>query len=207
MLALILIALIFAAVLVLIASRPSAKSKAEVLGEEGERKVAQILGGLSPEYEVINDLMLPCGKGYQQIDHIVISPVGIIVIETKNFSGKIYGDDASTMWLQDLAGKKRRFYSPVEQNETHCACVRRYFGKRALVYSVVVFSDRARVNVVTDKALLCAFRSLRSTIEGLTRTSAPILNADDRYEIKKGFFRLNDGSEEAKRIHRNSCVR
>lgn len=207
MLALILLALIVIVVLTSVVGRRAAKSKAEELGEDGERHVARILGTLAPEFEVINDLLLPCGKGYVQIDHVVISPVGIIVIETKNYSGAIFGDDATTMWVQDLAGRKRRFYSPVEQNETHCACVRRHFGKRALVYSVVVFSDRARVNAFSDKALLCSFRSLRSLIEGLNRTTAPILDADDRYEIKKAFFRLNDGSEEAKRIHRNSCER
>src|SRR6476660_3920949 len=44
-------------------------------------------------YRHFNDLYLPHpdGHGTTQIDHVVVSPFGIFVIETKNFRGWIFG--------------------------------------------------------------------------------------------------------------------
>lgn len=63
-------------------------------------------------------------KKSTQIDHVVVSPYGIFVIETKNYKGFIYGDTDGKMWTQVLlAGKSgtrhNKFYSPVKQNQTH----------------------------------------------------------------------------------------
>ncbi|AUB58791.1 nuclease [Methanobacterium sp. MZ-A1] len=64
-------------------------------GLEGEKMVADYLNTLPKDYFVYNDVKLP-GKG-GNIDHIVIGPTGVYVIETKNYSGKyrIKGDQ----WL------------------------------------------------------------------------------------------------------------
>lgn len=61
----------------------------------GEQKVTRILlSALSDEYSIFNDVKLKSMLG-GNIDHIVIGPTGIFVIETKNYKGKIsyYGDD------------------------------------------------------------------------------------------------------------------
>ena len=61
----------------------------------GERKVTKILSAsLSNEYSVFNDVNLESMKS-GNIDHIVVGPTGIFVIETKNYRGKIsyYGDN------------------------------------------------------------------------------------------------------------------
>ena len=55
-------------------------------GLEGENMVAEYLNTLPQDYYVYQDVNLP-GKG-GNIDHIVIGPTGIFVIETKNYSGK-----------------------------------------------------------------------------------------------------------------------
>jgi len=55
-------------------------------GLEGEKLVADYLNTLPKDYIIYNDVKLP-GKG-GNIDHIVIGPTGIYVIETKNYTGK-----------------------------------------------------------------------------------------------------------------------
>src|SRR5207247_8987829 len=61
-------------------------------GLEGEQNVASELSYLNDEFLLLNDVMLPGGRG--NIDHILIGPTGVFVLETKNFSGKYvcYGD-------------------------------------------------------------------------------------------------------------------
>ena len=61
----------------------------------GEQKVTKTLSlALSDEYSMLNDVMLK-SMAYGNIDHIVVGPTGIFVIETKNSKGKIsyYGDN------------------------------------------------------------------------------------------------------------------
>ncbi|MCC7300171.1 MAG: NERD domain-containing protein [Verrucomicrobia bacterium] len=56
-------------------------------GAEGEETVARALSFLPANHTVFNDLQLePRGVSF---DHIVVSPAGIFVIETKNWSGEI----------------------------------------------------------------------------------------------------------------------
>jgi hypothetical protein len=59
-------------------------------GKMGESAVTRALCRLPDEYVLLNDLMLPDGKG--NVDHLVIGPSGLFVIETKNYSGNVKCD-------------------------------------------------------------------------------------------------------------------
>ncbi|MGC9310800.1 MAG: nuclease-related domain-containing protein [Candidatus Aenigmatarchaeota archaeon] len=65
-------------------------------GLEAETAVAEYLQILDDRYYLINDIKLP--NSYGNIDHIVLGPNGIFVIETKNFGGCIRCDGDS--WYQ-----------------------------------------------------------------------------------------------------------
>ena len=54
------------------------------VGKRGEMAISDALRSLSNDYIVLNDLMLPAGKG--NVDHLVMGPNGLFVIETKNYS-------------------------------------------------------------------------------------------------------------------------
>jgi hypothetical protein len=63
-------------------------------GYQGEKNVTNLLRkNLDDNYYLINGLYLRGGGG--DIDHILLGPMGILVLETKNWSGKIFcnGDD------------------------------------------------------------------------------------------------------------------
>lgn len=57
-----------------------------IKGLEGENFVLKQLNTLPVDYYVFHDVTLPDGRG--NIDHIVVGPTGLFVIETKNYSGK-----------------------------------------------------------------------------------------------------------------------
>src|ERR1044071_6399221 len=67
----------------------------------------------SPQYHLLNNLTIPFQDGTTQIDHILISTKGIFVIETKNYSGWIFGDDKSKQWMQVIYRVKNRFQNPI----------------------------------------------------------------------------------------------
>ena len=58
-------------------------------GWEGEKQVIKLLDSkLSDDYILLNDLYLRGGGG--DIDHVVLGPNGIFVLETKNWNGRNY---------------------------------------------------------------------------------------------------------------------
>lgn len=81
-------------------------SSPDNIGKAGEKRVARKLDWLPKEYIILNDIMLPTQYGTTQIDHIVVSPYGIFVIETKNYKGWIFGHENSEEWKQSLWGRR-----------------------------------------------------------------------------------------------------
>lgn len=76
-----------------------------------------------------------------QIDHIVVGEKGVLVVETKNYAGRIYGNKNQSEWTQVLNyGKvKNKVHNPIMQNETHCYYVQKIVGENVPIRSVVVF--------------------------------------------------------------------
>ena len=57
-------------------------------GAEGERRTAALLAGLpSPPFVVLHDRRKP--RSTANIDHLVIGPTGVWVIETKSYAGEL----------------------------------------------------------------------------------------------------------------------
>ena len=112
-------------------------------GFVGELLVKLIIGKTKPnEQYVINNLTLRIDDNRtSQIDHVLINRLGVFVIETKNYSGRIYGDDYKKEWTQVLNyGKvKNHFYSPIKQNYTHVCRIKELLPENIPVYSIVVF--------------------------------------------------------------------
>ena len=59
-------------------------------GAAGEKSVAHTLNKLPDEFRVANDVATPSGN----LDHVVIGPTGVFVIETKDWRG-IMGADGN----------------------------------------------------------------------------------------------------------------
>lgn len=88
----------------------------------GEQAVSKGLSRLDPaHYRTFHDLYLPRpdGQGSTQLDHVVVSPFGIFVIETKNYRGWIYGSEKQRQWTQQIYKRKERFQNPLHQNHLH----------------------------------------------------------------------------------------
>ena len=130
-----------------------AKLTPEQIGEQGEQRVRDMLAELvqgQPPNTIIpmHDLTLYTGDAKRamttQIDHIVISATGILVIETKNWSGTVHGSPNLPYWTQVYAsGKKYSVYNPLKQNLLHCQTVSLAVEERVPVFSVVVMVGSA----------------------------------------------------------------
>lgn len=126
----------------------------ESKGESGENAVSKILGDtIDGEKYVINDLLFETEPGKScQIDHILINQRGIWVIETKNYAGKIYGQDNQREWIQTMAygHEKNKFYNPVKQNSTHIYQLSQKLNVKNVFNNLVIFLPRADISDVNS---------------------------------------------------------
>lgn len=118
---------------------------------DGEIEVANILSRELDykDYFIFNNLIIPSeNNGSTQIDHIVASRFGIFVIESKDYSGWIFGDKNQQFWTQSLPGgnNKFQFQNPIHQNYAHIMALKilmPFIGDN--FYNIVVFSDKSEI--------------------------------------------------------------
>lgn len=86
--------------------------KKEIKGKYGEMQVNSALNPLifdKVEHKQINNLVLVDKNGKShQIDHIEIRKNGIFCIETKNYSGWIFGSENQEKWIQTMPNGSKR---------------------------------------------------------------------------------------------------
>ncbi|MYA30657.1 MAG: LysM peptidoglycan-binding domain-containing protein [Gammaproteobacteria bacterium] len=96
----------------------------------GERRVQKVLTRRYRDWPLLNNVLLRSGGGTAQIDHILISPAGVFVIETKDMGGWIFASPGQQRWTQTfragrwsrmmgIKSKRFPFYNPLLQNEGH----------------------------------------------------------------------------------------
>ena len=88
-------------------------------GRRGEQKMAeQLAEQLAEDHVILNDLELRIAHERCQIDHLVIAPSGIFVIESKYWAGTLSGEADAAQWTQQRPnGFTRHVKSPVAQSE------------------------------------------------------------------------------------------
>lgn len=161
------------------------KHKIKKLGIEGEKKVAHALrkyAGIR-SYKVINDIYLPLYDKTTQVDHILIGFFGILVIETKNLAGEIYGDPKKKEWLHIVGGKRHQLYNPLMQNQAHIDCIRHLLGKENIynlnIESLIVFTKK-KVQLYVPKGLpIIEFRRLRKYLR------QPRFDKDSNFDVEQ----------------------
>lgn len=125
-----------------------------IRGALGESRVGRRLSSLPNEqFAVIHDLLISTGTGTSQIDHLVISRSGIFVIETKNFSGWIHGNEDSEYWTQTIYRARAQFRNPVKQNWAHVYALKEVLSdfKHITYHPIVVFTGTGELKNVYSK--------------------------------------------------------
>ena len=109
-------------------------------GNKGEEKVSSTLKKLKVDHHVFNNVSFINEKSEMthQIDHILVHPHGVFVIETKNYYGEIIADTGEGYWVKIIKGKKEIIHNPLRQNKSHVRIVKKLL-KDVDVISLVVF--------------------------------------------------------------------
>jgi restriction system protein len=100
-------------------------------GRAGEAKVTRVLRTMvhGTSARLLVDVTLPTAYGgTTQIDHILITQAGIVVIEVKHWAGTIQAEATAERWKQSALGMERWLQNPLHQNGLHLRAVRLYLA-------------------------------------------------------------------------------
>ena len=82
----------------------------QITGRAGKHWASEELRKLpQSEYRLLDDLVPKDSTRLHQIDHVVVSVYSIYVVETKNYTGTIYGDFKYSEWFMYLGKNKKPF--------------------------------------------------------------------------------------------------
>ena len=121
-------------------------------GEIGEYKIDIQLDQLPKDCRYLSDLLIKnprATSGYSQIDHVVLGPYGIFVIETKNYQGTIYGGKDRKTWS---VNGKFKMMNPFVQNYGHIKALSSLIDRKyeESFISIVSFTKRSTFEVDLD---------------------------------------------------------
>ncbi len=108
----------------------------------GEKKTAfKMWLWLNAEtYRRFHDVIIPAKNGTTQIDHLLVSPYGLFIVETKNIKGWIFGSESQPKWTQTLYRKKYSFQNPIRQTFRQKKVLSEFLGlDESTVHTVVYF--------------------------------------------------------------------
>lgn len=99
----------------------------------------------------LRNLYIPKDDGTTtEIDVIFVTAKGIFVIESKNYSGWIFGSEKDAQWTAMLPNReKHRFYNPVWQNRGHIKWLTQYLQQEIPMISVIAFSRRCELKKIS----------------------------------------------------------
>ncbi|WP_052749095.1 nuclease-related domain-containing protein [Arsukibacterium ikkense] len=149
-------------------------NRARFLGAMAERQLHRLLvRDLPVANQHYRNLILQTAQGdLTEVDHLVLSPYGIFVIEVKNYQGWIFGSEHQPNWTVQHFRRKHSFQNPLLQNNKHTAAVKFALSlsmhDSSLVKSVVAFSDRAEFRTPLP-AQVCYIRQVAAYIQQFTQ--------------------------------------
>ncbi|WP_370863831.1 nuclease-related domain-containing protein [Ruthenibacterium lactatiformans] len=131
----------------------------ESVGLHGEKMIVRKLGWVQfcgKRGKILQNIYVPRENGEtSEIDVLYITQKGIFVIESKNYSGYIFGSENNHNWTstlyagKDQLGRKKvehhQFYNPVKQNNTHIKTLMHYLNVDIPMLSLIVFSERCEL--------------------------------------------------------------
>lgn len=114
-----------------------------IKGWFGEKKAALSMWLTLDEdtYRRFHDVIIPTVNGTTQIDHILVSPFGLFIVETRNGTGWIFGSKDQARWTQSLHGKSFSFQNPLRPAYRQKKCLSECLQvDQRVIHTVVYFN-------------------------------------------------------------------
>lgn len=175
-------------------------------GNSAEYHTWNILNSQPGHKKVLINLYIPNGDHTTEIDSILINQYGIFVIESKGYSGWIFGNENHKTWTQVLYRNKNRFYNPILQNRNHILALKKILNidDNTIFRSYIVFSERCTlksIKVFKSNVKVIQRHDLNDTLNKDYELYGKVLNDQDIEKIYNKLFQYMYPDENTKKEH------
>ena len=142
-----------------------------------------------------------------EVDVVMLHEKGVFVIESKNYSGWIFGSPDQRDWTATLNPRaKERFYNPIKQNRSHVKALSRHLGLEPGAFqSFIVFSERCEFKEVppdTDEYAICHRGRLLARMRKRLDRLDPVFGDAELERLKAALAELaGNSTREARSAH------
>lgn len=106
------------------------------------------------KYKILNDIFIKENDNTHQIDHVVVSPYGIFVIETKQYNGYITGNKYDKNWIRHTRKKQYYYTNPIRQNYGHVKAISTLLNiDETKIFNIVCIPSKAKLKIEHDGEL------------------------------------------------------
>jgi len=119
-----------------------------------------------------------------EIDLLYIDQTGLYVLESKNYSGWIFGNEAHQQWTQTMPNRKKyRFFNPIRQNAIHTRAIQDFLKlPNKAIHSVIVFGESCtlkKVEMTSSNVHVIKREELKRFIQAQQKSASPIFSQVD----------------------------
>lgn len=141
--------------------------------------------------KILVDLLIPSYNGHtNQLDLVFINKTGIYVIEVKNFTCNLEGNNTTDWVRKEFNGQRNRIHNPVKQNLSHIKSLQKLLHHYPSEYfkNIILLSDSCKYNYDNNTELpyetrVINYKDLKATIRDLTKESNEIFSDENIYRI------------------------
>jgi restriction system protein len=151
----------------------------------------------------IHSVLLDIGVGeFTEIDHVVITRAGVLVIETKGYTGSIRVNPESGHWERSKGGDTETLRNPVEQNRGHIRAIQA-MGLGLPVCSLVVLPRASRKGPMPEDVIF----GLAALWRVVRARAAQQQGGIGDQQLESCFNRLNSSNRDSPSNRRMHAVR
>ena len=141
--------------------------------------------------KILVDLLIPSYNGHtNQLDLIFINKTGIYVIEVKNFTCSLEGNNTDPWVRKEFNGQRNKIHNPIKQNLSHIKSLQKLLHHYQSDYfkNIIVLSDNCKFKYDNNTDLeyetrIINYKDLKATIRDLTKSSEEIFSDENIYRI------------------------
>lgn len=159
--------------------------------------------------KILVDILIPSFNGHtNQLDLVFINRSGIYVIEVKNFTCILEGNNTDDWVRKEFNGKRNKIHNPIKQNLSHIKSLQKilHYYPDEYFKSIVLLADSCKFQYDNNTDLeydtrVVNYKDLKATIRELTKSSEKIFSDENIYRIYDELSEYARYSNEDRRKH------
>lgn len=186
------------------------KARTDAAGLLGEQMLLEKVKKLPGRKRLLSNVYIPrANQTTTEIDLILISRKGIFVVENKNMSGHLSGDDDSRTWFHASYQNSFSFYNPILQNRAHIHALMRVLKleEDTLFHSWIVLSDGCGMRNLKLRQDTYRVMRLSKIRRNYRRVHGKVLLREDIEEIYQRLLPYTRASRRIKKEHMQSIAK